>query len=177
MKELNKQNKVFGENYQVKISYKLFGAPELKVDNKLVKIILPIKYKNVDKTKIINFILDKLYSRLAEKEVEKIMEKNRFNLKVAPNDYKFQKMDGVLARFLEDQKIIIINPEIVKYNKDILEYVILHEFCQLKFKKQGKSFNKMIEKYIPNYKAVEERVRRVRDVEEICYTYLPLLQS
>ena len=160
MRKVNRNNKVFGENYQVKISYKLFGAPELNIDNKLVKIFLPIKYRKKDKTKIINFILDKLYSRLAEKEVEKIMEKNRFNLKVAPVDYRFQKMDGMLARYLEDQKIIIINPEIVKYNKDILEYVILHEFCHLKYKTHGKNFYKMIEKYIPNYKAVEERIYR-----------------
>lgn len=160
MKELSVNNSVFGEKYQIKISYKLFGGPELKLDSKIVKIILPFKYKNVDKTKIINFIFDKLYNRLAEKEVEKIMEKNRVNLKVAPVDYEIKKIDGMLAKYLEDQKIIIINPEIVKYNRDILEYVILHEFCHLKYKTHGKNFYKLIEKYIPNYKAVEEKIYR-----------------
>ena len=151
--------KVFGEDYNLNISYKIIGSPELDLENGLIKIILPVKYRNVDNTKIVSLILDKFYTRLAEKEVEQIMEKNRINLKLAPNDYKLQKMDGALGRFLEDEKIILINPEIVQYNKDILEYVVLHEFCHLKYKTHGKNFYKIIEKYMSNYKIVENQIK------------------
>ena len=151
--------RVFGEEYQLKISYKLLRSPELNLDNKTVIINLPVKYRNVDNTKIVSVILDKFYRRLAEKEIELIMEKNRVNLKVAPNDYQIQKMEGCLGRFLEDTKVILINPDIVKYNKDILEYVVLHEFCHLKYKTHGKNFYKIIEKYIPNYKVIEEKIK------------------
>lgn len=151
--------KVFGEDYHLNISYKIIGSPELDLENGLIKIILPVKYRNVDNTKIVRLILDKFYTRLAEKEVEQIMEKNRINLKLAPNDYKLQKMDGALGRFLEDKKVILINPEIVQYNKDILEYVVLHEFCHLKYKTHGKNFYKIIEKYMPNYKIVENQIK------------------
>lgn len=154
-----KSIKVFGEDYNLNISYKLMGMPELDLDGRLVKIILPVKYRNVDNTKIVNTILEKFYNRLAEKEVEQIMEKNRINLKFAPNDYKIQKMEGSLGRFLEDKKVIIINPDIVKYNKDILEYVVLHEFCHLKYKTHGKNFYKIVEKYIPNYKEIESKIK------------------
>lgn len=151
--------KVFGEDYNLNISYKIIGSPELDLENGLIKIILPVKYRNVDNTKMVSLILDKFYTRLAEKEVEQIMEKNRINLKLAPNDYKLQKMDGALGRFLEDEKVILINPEIVQYNKDILEYVVLHEFCHLKYKTHGKNFYKIIEKYMSNYKIVENQIK------------------
>ncbi|MBR2289327.1 MAG: DUF45 domain-containing protein [Clostridia bacterium] len=151
--------KVFGEDYGLKISYKLIRSPELNLDNKTIMINLPVKYRNIDNTKIVSVILDKFYNRLVEKELEQVMEKNRINLKLAPNDYKLQKMDGVLGRFLEDTKVILINPEIAKYNKDILEYVVLHEFCHLKYKTHGKNFYKMIEKYIPNYQEIERKIK------------------
>ena len=125
----------------------------------MIIINLPFKYRNVDNTKIVNFIIQKFYKKIAEKEVEQIMEKNRINLKLAPNDYKIEKIDGALGRYLEDKKIILINPEIVKYNRDILEYVILHEFCHLKYKTHGKNFYKIIEKYIQNYKEIEEKIK------------------
>ena len=151
--------KVFGNYYNLKISYKFISKPELKLEEDMILIDLPFKYRNIDNTKIINIILDKFYFRLAEIEIEKIMEKNRIHLKVAPNDYKIKKMDGILGRYLEDKKIIIINPEIIKYNNNILEYVILHEYCHLKYKTHGKNFYKIIEKYIPNYKEIESQIK------------------
>lgn len=151
--------KVFGENYSIKIFYKIISKPELNINNKNIIINLPLKYKNVDNTKIVDFIIEKFYCRVAEKEIEQVMEKYRVNLKMAPNDYRIEKIDKSLAKFLEEKKIILINPEIVKYNKDILEYVILHEFCHLKYKTHGKNFYKIIEKYIPNYKELEEKIK------------------
>ena len=160
-RSLLEKNKVmvFGEDYNLKISYKSISSPELNLGNKVVNINLPFKYRNIDNTKIVNLILEKFYNRLAEKEVEKVMEKNRVSLKMAPNDYKIQKMTNYLGRYIEDKKIIIINPEIVKYNRDILEYIILHEFCHLKYKTHGKNFYKIIENYIPNYKDIESNIK------------------
>lgn len=151
--------KVFGEDYNLSISYKMINNPELNLDNKVIMINLPFKYRNIDNTKIISLILDKFYNRLAENEIEKVMEKNRINLKIAPNDYKIEKMDKVLGKFIEEEKVIIINPEIVKYNRNILEYVILHEFCHLKYKTHGKNFYKIVEKYIKNYKKIEDEIK------------------
>ena len=151
--------KVFGVDYNLKISYKMINCPELTLDNKIVMIDLPFKYRNIDNTKIINLILDKFYIRLAENEIEQVMEKNRVNLKMAPIDYKIEKMEKSLGRFIEDKKVILINPEIVKYNRDILEYVVLHEFCHLKYKTHGKNFYKLIEKYIKNYREIEKTIK------------------
>ena len=137
----------------------MINCPELTLDKNTIMINLPLKYKTIDNTKIINLVLDKFYNRLAENEIEQVMEKNRVNLKIAPNDYKIEKMENALGKFIEDKKIILINPEIVKYNRDILEYVVLHEFCHLKYKTHGKNFYKLIEKYITNYRDLEKTIK------------------
>ena len=150
--------KVFSEYYDLKISYKLIKLPELYLENKNIIINLPIKFKKIDNTKIINLIIEKFYTKLAENEVEKIMEKMRINLGIAPEDYVIRKMGKSLGKYEETSRNIIINPEIVKFDKEILEYVVLHEFCHLKYKTHCKSFYKLIEKNMPNYKAIEMRI-------------------
>ena len=155
----NKNIVVFGEDYNIIISYKLIKNPELNINNYNITINLPIKYKNIENEKILEFILEKLYTRLAEKEVEQIMEEFRIKLKLAPNDYIIKKMDDSLGKFLEDKKIILINPEVVKYNRNVLRYIILHEICHLKYKTHPKSFYKIIEKYIPNYIEIEKQIK------------------
>lgn len=157
---LNKRTiRVFGEDYELKIIYKLVKSPELYLENKLIKIELPSKYKNLDNTKIIDLILEKFYKKMAEKEVENIMEKTRKKLGFAPDDYKLKKMDKALGKFDEENKTIIINPEIIKFDKDVLEYVILHEFCHLKYKTHCKSFYKILSKNMKNYKLTEEKTK------------------
>lgn len=151
--------KVFGEDYDLKISYKLIKNPELYLENKTIKIELPSKYKNSENNKIIDLILEKFYKKLAEKEIEQVMEKTRKELGFAPDDYKILKMDKTLGKYDSNGEIIFINPEIVKFDKKVLEYVVLHEFCHLKYKTHCKSFYKLLSKNMKDYKDVEEKIK------------------
>ena len=166
LKEYEEQNvnykkktiRVFGEYYNLKTSYKLIKSPELYLEGKTIIIDLPLKLKNVDNTKIINLVIEKFYLKMAESEIEKIMEKMRIKFGFAPEDYQIKKMNKILGKYNEETKNIIINPEIIKFNKEILEYVVLHEFCHIKYKTHCKSFYKLIEKDMKNYKSIENRI-------------------
>ena len=73
---------------------------------------------------------------------------------------KFQaKQDNLnkLAKTI-DMKTIVINPEIVKYDKKVLKYVVLHEFCHLKYKTHCKSFNDIMEENFENYIRIENEL-------------------
>ena len=78
------------------------------------------------------------------------MEKARILLGFAPEDYKIQKMKNTLGKCTQD-KTIILNPEIVKYSKSIIDYIVIHQFCHLKYKTHTKGFYQMIKKYVPDY--------------------------
>ena len=150
---------VLGTDYKVKIIYKNIKVAELDVEDKIIKISLPNKYKKANNERILDIAIDKMYEQIAKVEVERAMEKTRILLGFAPEDYEIRKMSEELGRCEENK--ITINPEIVKYDREIIDYIVLHEYCHLKYKSHCKSFEKMIEKYEPNYKKYERIIANI----------------
>ena len=150
---------VLGIDYKVKIIYKNIKVAELDVEDKIIKISLPNKYKKANNERILDIAIDKMYEQIAKIEVERAMEKTRILLGFAPEDYEIRKMSEELGRCEENK--ITINPEIVKYDRDVIDYIVLHEYCHLKYKSHCKSFIKMLEKYEPNYKKYERIVANI----------------
>ncbi len=150
---ISKQVKIFGANYELKIIYRYIKKPNLKLKEKEIEICLPYKYKKIDNNIIIDILLEKMYNEIAKKELELILEKVRTTLKFAPEDYKIMKLDKRIAKCLAGR--LIISPDIVKYRKEIIEYIMFYEFCLLKVKKHGKKLYEMLQKYMPNYENYE----------------------
>lgn len=156
--------RILGEDCKVIINYKNLKKPTLTLEGRNLTICLPNKYKKItDREEILEQLIQKLYERIAGEEIEGIMEKIRQILKIAPEDYKIEKMQAnTMAKFNFENDTIIINPEIVKYAKEEIEFILFHEFCHLKYKTHCQKFQEMIKKYIPNYKQYEERLINVR---------------
>ena len=150
---------VLGADYKVKIIYKNIKVAELDVEDKIIKISLPNKYKKASNERILDIAIDKMYEQIAKVEVERAMEKTRILLGFAPEDYEIKKISDLLGECEENK--ITINPEIVKYDREVIDYIVLHEYCHLKYKSHCKSFEKMIEKYEPNYKKYERIVDNI----------------
>ncbi len=144
-----KSVKIFGINYELKIIYKRVKNPKLDLKEKQIEISLPNKYKKIENNIIIEMLLQKMYDAIANKELEIIMEKVRTTLKFAPDDYKIMRLDKRLGKCLANK--LIINPDIVKFRKDIIEYVVFYEFCKLKINKTSKKFYDTLKQYMPNY--------------------------
>ena len=144
---------LFGKTYLTKINFKHIKTPEVTLNTNSIDIILPISYKEKNISSVIDFICNKLYTEIANQELEAILEKIRLTLKLAPENIEIKYMKNVLAS-CEEGETIIVNPELFKYKKEIIEYVIIHEFCHLKYKTHTKSFYSMIKKYVPNYETL-----------------------
>ena len=140
---------VLGVDYKVKITYKNIKFAQLDIENKLIKISLPNKYKRENNEKILDMAIDKMYEQIAKVEIERAMEKTRILLGFAPEDYEIKKLSDKFGKC--DNNKIIINPEVEKYNRDIIDYVVLHQYCHLKYKSHCKSFIDMVKKYEPRY--------------------------
>ena len=155
----NEVVKIFGEYCKVKINYKNLKKPKLIVEGKNIKICLPNKYKKLNKEEIVVKLIEKLYMFIAEKEIEAIMEKYRIRLAIAPEDYRIEKMDKMAK--CSKENIITINPEIVSYRKEIIEYIVLHQFCHIKYKTHSKGFYNMLRRYMSNYQTYEEEIKNL----------------
>lgn len=149
--KLTSEVKIFGVSYKLDITYRYIKVPKLNVEEKSIKIMLPYKYKKIDNQSIIEILINKMYEAIAEKELDNIMEKVRLTLKFAPEDFEIARIDKTLGKCYKDK--IIINPDIVMYKKETIEYIIFHEFCYFKCRKHSKKFYEMIKSYVPNYQA------------------------
>ena len=147
---------VLGTDYKVKIIYKNIKVAELDVEDKIIKISLPNKYKKANNEKILDIAIDKMYEQIAKVEVERAMEKTRILLGFAPEDYIIKKINGKLGK-CEDKKITI-NPEIVKYGRNVIDYIVLHQYCHLKYKTHSKGFYNMLKEYEPNFGEYEQLI-------------------
>lgn len=148
--EMTKKVMILGKYYSLKISYKNIKVTELNLETNDIHIYLPNKYRRIDNKYILNIALEKMYSEIAKQEIEQIMEKTRIMMGYAPEDYELKRMKGTLAKCTQDKRIII-NPEIVKYDKKTIESIILREYCHLKYRPNSKRFINTIRKYMPNY--------------------------
>ena len=148
--------KVLGENYDLAIKYKNIKTPSLSFEDNQIKVLLPNKFKKMENAEIVTILMNKMYEKIAEKEIERAMEKTRILLEMAPEDYTIKRMDKILANCINEQ--ITINPDIVMYKRETIDAIILHEFCHLKYKNHTKSFYNMLKTYMPNY---EEKVREI----------------
>ena len=144
---------ILGIDYRVKIIYKNIKITELDVKNTNIIISLPNRYKKMANTEILDLAIEKMYEQIANVEVERAMEKTRIMLGFAPEEYEIKKMK-VLGK-CENNKIYI-NPKVVEYKREIIDYIVLHQYCHLKYKTHTKTFYKMLEKYQPDYKRCEE---------------------
>lgn len=144
---------ILGIDYKVKIIYKNIKITELDVEKKTIKISLPNKYKKIQNVEILDLAIEKMYEQIAKVEIERAMEKTRIMLGFAPEEYEISK---IKALGLCKNNKITINPNIVKYNRKIIDYIVLHQYCHLKYKTHSKVFYEMLEKYQPDYKKCEE---------------------
>lgn len=144
---------VLGIDYKVKIVYKNTKITELDVEGKTIKISLPNRYKKASNKEILDLAIEKMYEQIAKVEIERAMEKTRIMLGFAPEEYEISKIKTLGT--CKDRKITI-NPDVVKYNRKVIDYIVLHQYCHLKYKTHSKGFYKMLENYQPDYKKCEE---------------------
>lgn len=142
--------RIFGQDLLIRICYKNIKSLTANIEEETIKIELPNKYKKIEKSQMLKVLKEKIYKVIAQKEVERAMEKTRILLGFAPEDYKIEKMANTMGKCTKD-KIIVINPEVVKYKPEIIDYIVLHEFCHLKYKTHSKGFYEMIRKHVPDH--------------------------
>lgn len=141
--------KILGQNCNLKIRYKNIRGLKVDIESGVIKIELPYKYKRVNNDELLELLTQKIYNVIAEREIERAMEKTRILLGYAPEDYKLERMKNILGKC--DNSTIIINPDIVKYKEEIIDYIVLHEFIHLKHKTHSKRFCEELKRYEPNY--------------------------
>lgn len=144
---------ILGADYRVKIEYKNVKVMELNVYEDTIKITLQNKYKKVNNEQMLDFAIQKMYDAIAKVEIERAMEKTRLMLGFAPEDYTIKRTTN-LGKC--NDKIITINPDIVMFNREVIDYIVLKQFLHLKYKTECKGYYKLLKSYCKNYEKLEK---------------------
>ena len=146
---------------QIKDGKVIIKAPKYMSKKELKKIIenkLDWINKNLENSKQ-NKEKKELYTR---EQFTKIVEKNANELikqtQLVPNKIRIKNIKYAWGTCSSNRNITI-NYNLIKYNEDVIKYVILHELCHLKYMNHSKDFWNLIEKYMSNYKEIKKQLK------------------
>lgn len=84
---------------------------------------------------------------------------NEFEENIPKPSLKLRKMTTRWGVCNTKNKCITLNIELFKYDKECLDYVIVHELSHLVYPNHSKSFWNVVSKYCPNYKILRNKLK------------------
>lgn len=140
---------VLGNSLKLNVKYVNISSVELNKKETEIDLFLPKKYKNSDNIDIINTAVRKLYDTIAETEIEYAMEVARHILNFAPEDYVIKRLDNEYYKCSKNK--ITINPDIVKFSREIINTTIIQAFCKIKHRPNSIVYRELLNSAINKY--------------------------
>ena len=127
----------------------------IKESEKQIIIAVP---ENI-KQEHIKISIDKGIKRLFKQNTETIIsQKLPYWSKITGFDYNQVKVRDATTRYgscVPTKKNLYFSSRLIMLPEDIVDAIIVHELCHMKFKNHSKDFYNLVETYIPNYKEID----------------------
>ena len=146
--------KILGNNYILNVERGDFKKSIVNMENGFINVFVN-EDSSVDKIKD---LIDKMYYKLAIVVVNKSVDMWRGVINIAPNVVVIKKLKTAWGKCNSKRKITI-NPDLMKYDQRVIDYVVLHEFCHLRYMNHSKDFWNMVGKYMPDYKLLRNELK------------------
>lgn len=156
-----KYSKIKNIYIQIKDGKVIVKAPR-RVIKKEIEEILEQKSEWIQKT---------IEKETKKQEKKPLYKKEKFKEIVEKHANELVKQTGLVPNKItikqikyawgscSNKKNITINLELIKYSEQAIRYVILHEFCHIKYMNHSKDFWNLVEKYMPDYKQVKKEFK------------------
>lgn len=149
---------ILGNEYNVKIQYKQINKIDINVTNE-VEISLPTQFENEEiSTQLKTRIKDAIYTKVVFEETKLAMQKYGILTGLNPEKWRIRKINTAWGS-CSSNKNITISSNLAKFDRQTIEYVVLHELTHLKYMNHSKEFWKMVESYMPNYKQIRKQLK------------------
>lgn len=137
-----------GEYYKLKL-VKTSLPIEVDIDYKLKIITVYIEGNN--KKEVVKDKLEKYYKKFATQYLKDRVEFYSLKFKEKPREIKIKEQKRRWGSCSGDNRIFF-NWKIIMANKDIIDYLIVHEMSHMKEKNHSKNFWNTVQEVLPNYK-------------------------
>ncbi len=152
-------------------------TPDFKTKFDTLKIIESNEIKTQVKNKVVNFYYPKDYDFFNSKIQNELQKAHAIALKIEAKNYLIPRLFFLAQKFgfkynkvsLRNQKTrfgscsfsnnISLNINLLNYDFDIIDYVLIHELCHTKIKNHSKNFWLEVEKYCPDYRILRKRLK------------------
>lgn len=151
---------VLGQSLKLNVKYTNTSSVELNKKETEIDLFLPKSYKNLENIDVINMAIQKLYNTIAETEIEYAMEVARHILRFAPEDYCIKRLNDEFYRCSKNK--IIINPDIVRFNREIINTTIIQAFCKIKYRPNSVAYKKLLNTAMNEYEIYKNKENKIR---------------
>lgn len=101
--------------------------------------------------------LDDFYKEKAKRKLPATLNKWIDITGLIPNSTQFRKMSKRWGSCTK-RNMIILNYELIKLPMALIDYAIVHELAHIREKRHSRKFWREVEKFVPNYKMLHERM-------------------
>ncbi|MBQ4647364.1 MAG: DUF45 domain-containing protein [Candidatus Gastranaerophilales bacterium] len=151
--------------------------PNLKTKFDTLKIIEADELKTITKNNIVYFYYPKNFDFSDKKIQEPLKEAFLKAIKIEAKNYLPSRLDFLAKKYgfdygkvaLRNQKTrfgscsyqnnINLNINLMNYDFDCIDYVLIHELCHTRIKNHSDKFWHEVEKYCPQYKTLRMKMR------------------
>lgn len=151
---------VLGNSLKLNVKYSDISSVELNKKETEIDLFLPKIYKNIENIDVINMAIQKLYDTIAETEIEYAMEVARHILRFAPEDYSVKRLNNEFYKC--SKKNITINPDIVKFNREIINTTVIQAFCKIKYKPNSVAYKQLLNNAMNEYEIYKKKENKFR---------------
>lgn len=147
-----------GEQFEIVREYQDKYIVSVRIDIKTKKLIV-ILPKDIQEFEIKEYV-DNAIKQLFKNHTEKlILEKLPYWSKKTNLKYNAVKVRDATTRYgscMPSKRNLYFSSRLTMLPENIVDAIIVHELCHLKFKNHNKYFYNLVEQYIPNYKEIDK---------------------
>lgn len=151
-----------GEQFEIVREYQDKYIVSVRVDIKSKKLFV-ILSKDIEETEVKEYV-DNAIKQLFKNHTELlILERlpywsKKTNLKY--NDVKVRDATTRYGSCMPSKRNLYFSSRLIMLPESVVDAIIVHELCHLKFKNHNKDFYSLVEQYIPNYKEIDKWLKQ-----------------
>lgn len=151
-----------GEQFEIVREHQDKYIVSIKIDEKNQRLIIKIP-KDTQEIELKEYI-DKVIKQLFKNNTEAlILEKLPYWSKKTNLKYNAVKVRDATTRYgscVPSKRNLYFSSRLIMLPENIIDAIIVHELCHLKFKNHDKDFYNLVEQYIPNYKEIDKWLKQ-----------------
>ena len=151
-----------GEEFEIVREYQDKYIVSVRVDIKARKllVILPKDIQEVEVKEYVDNAIKQLFKNHTEALILERLPywSKKTNLKY--NDVKVRDATTRYGSCMPAKRNLYFSSRLIMLPENIVDAIIVHELCHLKFKNHNKDFYNLVEQYIPNYKEIDKWLKQ-----------------